>query len=307
MIINGKESEVMVNDKLSNKEKRKKKKKVEESYDNRTKWTPFSIVSMIILCIFTIAFIFPFYWIITGAFKDQAATITIPPQWFPTDITFKNWIMLAKQPLLRWTFNSFFVAIITTALVCITSSFAGYVLAKKVFPGRKVIFWMLIAAMSLPKQVIMVPLFNLLTKMDMINTYQALILPAVGWPFGIFLMKQFSETIPSELIEAAKIDGCSQLSIFKNVVVPIVKPGIGALAIFTFISSWNDYFMQLILVRSQDMQTLPLGIALMQAEFTTNYGLMMAGAAIASVPMIIIFIVCQKSFTQGITVGAVKG
>lgn len=285
----------------------KKKKKVEEAYDTRTKWTLGSIVSFIILCFLTIAFIFPFYWIITGAFKDQAATITIPPQWFPEKITLSNWISLGKQPLVRWTFNSFFVAISTTILVCVTSSLAGYVLAKKIFPGKKVIFWMLIAAMALPKQVIMVPLFNLLTKMDMINTYRALILPAVGWPFGIFLMKQFSETIPSELIEAAKIDGCNQLSIFKNVVVPIVKPGIGALAIFTFISSWNDYFMQLILIRSSDMQTLPLGIATMQAEFTTNYGLMMAGAAIASIPMIIIFLICQKSFTQGITVGAVKG
>ena len=286
---------------------KKKKKKTEELYDTRMKWTPGNIVSFIILCILTIIFIFPFYWIITGSFKDQAATIAVPPQWFPIDFTLKNWISLAKQPLVRWTFNSFFIAISTTVLVCVTSTLAGYVLAKKRFPGRRIIFWALIAAMALPKQVIMVPLFNLLTKMDLINTYRALILPAVGWPFGIFLMKQFSETIPSELIEASRIDGCTQLGTFWSVVIPIVKPGIGALAIFTFITSWNDYFMQLILIRSTDMQTLHLGIALMQAEFTTNYGLMMAGAAIASIPMIIIFLICQKSFTQGITVGAVKG
>ncbi|MCD2502871.1 carbohydrate ABC transporter permease [Clostridium sp. NSJ-145] len=286
---------------------KKKKKKTEELYDTRTKWTPGNIASFIILCMLTIIFIFPFYWIITGSFKDQAATIAVPPQWFPTDFTLKNWISLAKQPLVRWTFNSFFIAISTTVLVCVTSTLAGYVLAKKRFPGRHLIFWALIAAMALPKQVIMVPLFNLLTKLDLINTYRGLILPAVGWPFGIFLMKQFSETIPSELIEASRIDGCTQLGTFRNVVIPIVKPGIGALAIFTFITSWNDYFMQLILIRSTDMQTLPLGIALMQAEFTTNYGLMMAGAAIASIPMIIIFLICQKSFTQGITVGAVKG
>ena len=286
---------------------KKKKKKTEELYDTRMKWTAGNIVSFIILCILTIIFIFPFYWIITGSFKDQAATIAVPPQWFPTDFTLKNWISLAKQPLVRWTFNSFFIAISTTVLVCVTSTLAGYVLAKKRFPGRHLIFWALIAAMALPKQVIMVPLFNLLTKLDLINTYRGLILPAVGWPFGIFLMKQFSETIPSELIEASRIDGCTQLGTFRNVVIPIVKPGIGALAIFTFITSWNDYFMQLILIRSTDMQTLPLGIALMQAEFTTNYGLMMAGAAIASIPMIIIFLICQKSFTQGITVGAVKG
>lgn len=286
----------------------KEKKKTEELYDSRTKkWTPACILSFIVLCILTIPFIFPFYWIITGAFKNQKATMAIPPEWIPHVWTLENWFSLAKQPLVRWTFNSFFIAICTTILVCITSSLAGYVLAKKRFPGRMIIFWCLIGAMSLPKQVIMVPLFNLLTKLDMINTYQALIFPAVGWPFGIFLMKQFSESVPTELIEAARIDGCNQIKTFINVVIPIVKPGIGALAIFTFISSWNDYFMQLILIRSKTMQTLPLGIATMQAEFTVNYGLMMAGAAIASIPMIIIFLICQKSFTQGITVGAIKG
>lgn len=284
-----------------------KKKKEEELYDHRLKWTPGNITAMVILCIATIIFIFPFYWIVSGSFKVQEATMAIPPQWIPNDPTLKNWTDLAALPLGRWTFNSFLIAISTTILVCVTSAFAGYVLAKKRFPGRMLIFWMLIAAMALPKQVIMVPLFTILTKLNWIDTYQALILPAVGWPFGIFLMKQFSETIPSELIEAAKIDGCSQLGIFKNVVLPIVKPGLGALAIFTFISSWNDYFMQLILIRSKDMQTLPLGIATVQAEFTSNYGLLMAGAALASIPMIIIFLICQKSFTQGITIGAVKG
>ncbi len=120
-------------------------------------------------------------------------------------------------------------------------------------------------------------------------------------------MKQFSQGIPGELLEAAKIDGCSEIRIFCNIVIPLVKPGIGALAIFTFISSWNDYFMQLILIRSKDMVTLPLGVALLQSEFTTNYGSIMAGATLASLPMIIIFIAFQKYFTQGIAMGAVKG
>ncbi|MGG7142138.1 carbohydrate ABC transporter permease [Clostridium nigeriense] len=284
-----------------------KKKEKEELYDWRSQWTVKHVISLIILCIFTVVFIFPFYWIITGAFKDQAAALSIPPQWWPKTPTMANLINLAKQPLVRWTFNSFFIAISTTFLVCLTASLAGYVLAKKRFPGRKLIFWLLIGAMALPKQVIMVPLFTILTKLDWIDTYKSLILPAVGWPFGIFLMKQFSETIPSELIEAAKIDGCSELRIFKSIVLPIVKPGVAALAIFTFISSWNDYFMQLILIRSKTMQTLPLGIATMQLEFTTDYGLMMTGAALASIPMIIIFLIFQKSFTQGITIGAVKG
>ncbi|MGL5244193.1 MAG: carbohydrate ABC transporter permease [Sarcina sp.] len=286
--------------------KRNKKKDL-ELYDSRNKLTPKSIMALIVLGMCAILFIFPFYWIITGAFKDQASTILIPPQWFPKNPTLQNWIDLFKSPVVQSTFNSFFIAFSTMVLVCLTSALAGYVLAKKRFPGRQVIFWLLIIAMALPKQVILVPLFNILTKMGWINTYKSLILPAVGWPFGIFLMKQFSQTIPTELIEAAKIDGCSELGIFKNVVLPIVKPGVGALAIFTFINSWNDYFMQLILIRSNDMQTLPLMVANMQLEFTTNYGLMMAGAALASIPMIVIFLIFQKAFTQGITIGAVKG
>lgn len=267
-------------------------------------WTILAMLFIINLALF---FIFPFYWIVTGAFKVQNVAIAIPPEWFPLQPTLDNWVKLFEAPALRWLFNSFFVAFSTMVLVCVTASMAGYVLAKKQFPGRKLVFWTFIAAMSLPKQVILIPLVNILADFRWIDTYQSLIFPAVAWPFGIFLMKQFTQTLPVELIEAAKIDGCSEWRIFTDIVLPIVKPGIGALAIFTFMSSWNDYFSQLIFIRSKAMQTLPLGVALMQQEFTTNYGVLMAGAALASLPMILIFLAFQKYFTQGITMGAVKG
>ncbi|MDF2614894.1 MAG: ABC-type sugar transport system, permease component [Clostridia bacterium] len=273
----------------------------------KTKPTVLSVLSMALLTFFTIFFIFPFYWIVTGSFKIQNVAVQVPPEWFPLAPTLDNWIALFKTPVLRWTFNSFFVATCTLVIVCTTAAMAGYALAKIKFPGRNFVFWLFIAAMALPKQVIMIPLFTILVKLNWINTYQALILPAVGWPFGVFLMKQFTQTVPSELIEAAKIDGCTQMGIFTRIIVPLVKPGLGALAIFTFMNSWNDYFMQLILTRSVTMQTLPLGVALLKAEFTTPYGVLMAGATLASLPMIIIFIVFQKYFTQGITMGAVKG
>jgi multiple sugar transport system permease protein len=265
------------------------------------------VIFMIMIIILAIIFIFPFYWIATGAFKPQSVTVQIPPQWFPKAPTLENFKELAKQPLLNWTANSFIIAFATMFIVCITATMSGYVLAKKNFPGRNIIFWSLIVAMALPKQVVMIPLFTILSKLHWINTYQALILPAAGWPFGVFLMKQFSQGVPNELLEAAKIDGCSELRTFWSIVMPLVKPGVGALAIFTFISAWNDYFMQLIVIRSAKMMTLPIGVALLQQEFTTNYGVIMAGAALASLPMIIIFILFQKSFTQGITMGAVKG
>ncbi|UKS30501.1 carbohydrate ABC transporter permease [Paenibacillus sp. HWE-109] len=275
----------------------------------KREWTPMKVLSTLLLLISTLVFIFPFYWIVTGAFKIQTVATAIPPEWFPLKPTVSNWLELFKNPIWRWTLNSFIISVVEMIAVCLVSSTAGYVLAKKVFPGRKIIFTMFIAAMALPKQVILVPLFTMLADFGWVNTYHGLILPAIGWPFGVFLMKQFSQTIPGELIEAAKMDGCSEIRLFSTIILPLLKPALGALAIFTFIASWNDYFSQLIMVRSTSMMTLPLGVSMMttQSEFMTNYGVLMAGAALASVPMIAIFLIFQKAFTQGITMGAVKG
>lgn len=269
----------------------------------------FNILSFMLLSSLTIFFIFPFYWIASGAFKLQDVAIALPPEWFPMAPTFENFEQLLVPLTARWFFNSVFVSLSTTILVCTTASLAGYALAKKRFPGVAILFAIFIGAMALPKQVILIPLLRLITEMKLMDTYRALILPAVGWPFGIFLMKQFSHSVPDSLLESADIDGCGEIKKFTNIVLPIVKPGIGALAIFTFISSWNDYFSQLVFTNSETMKTLPLGLASMaqNAEFSLNYGLLMAGALLASLPMIIVFLMFQSFFTQGITVGAVKG
>ncbi|MGX7099516.1 carbohydrate ABC transporter permease [Globicatella sanguinis] len=269
----------------------------------------FNILSFTLLSALTIFFIFPFYWIASGAFKIQDVAIAMPPEWFPMTPTMDNFKQLLIPLTARWFFNSVFVSLATTILVCSTASLAGYALAKKRFPGVKLLFAIFVGAMALPKQVILIPLLRLITEMQLMDTYRALILPAVGWPFGIFLMKQFSHSVPDSLLESADIDGCGEVKKFINIVLPIVKPGIGALAIFTFISSWNDYFSQLVFTNSETMKTLPLGLASMaqNAEFSLNYGLLMAGALLASLPMIIVFLMFQSFFAQGITVGAVKG
>ena len=246
-------------------------------------------------------------FILTGAFKHQLVAVAFPPEWFPRNPTLINFIDLFKQPTTRWIANSFIISILTMALVCTTSTLAGYVLAKKRFIGAKTVFWIFIAAMSLPKQVILIPLVQLISSWGFHDTLAACILPAAGWPFGIFLMKQFTQTMPTELIEAAKIDGYGEFHIFTTIVVPLVKPGIAALAIFTFIAAWNDYFSQLVFLNSRIKLTLPLGLATLAQEFGANYGVLMAGALLASIPMIAIFLIFQKSFTQGITMGAVKG
>lgn len=273
----------------------------------KKKITPFVVVSFVILTLLTILFIFPFYWIITGAFKSLSAAVAVPPQWFPADPTLENFVTLFKNPAARWMFNSIFISAVTMLLVCVTASLAGYVLAKKRFYGQKILFSIFIFAMALPKQVITVPLVNMISAMGIHNTLAAVILPLIGWPFGIFLMKQFSENIPGELLESAKIDGCNEWKTFWSIAFPIVKPGFAALAIFTFINTWNDYFMQLVMLPGRDNFTISIGVATLQAEFSTNYGLIMAGAFLAAIPIVTVFLLFQKSFTQGITMGAVKG
>ena len=192
-------------------------------------------------------------------------------------------------------------------LTCFTAAMAGYALAKKRFIGRSVVFTLIVCAMALPKQVILIPLLREMSSLHLYNTIWAVILPIVGWPFGVFLIKQFGEGIPGEMMEAAKIDGANEWKTFTAIAYPMIKPGVGALAIFTFINSWNDYFMQLIMLSSTSNLTISLGIAKLQAENATDFGLIMAGAALAAVPIIVVFLIFQKYFTKGITMGAVKG
>lgn len=267
----------------------------------------YDVTVMIVMLLLAVLFIFPVYWIVTGSFKDAVAINAAKPQWFPLSPTIENYMRLFKKPALLWLFNSVFMSVLAMGLTCITAAMAGYALAKKRFVGQKLLFTILICAMALPKQVVLVPLLKEMSFLRMHDTMWAVILPTVGWPFGIFLMKQFSEIIPTEMLEAVKIDGAGEVQTFLTIVLPIVKPGVGALAIFTFISTWNDYFLQLIMLNSQKTLTISLGIAKLQAEMSNDFGLIMAGAALAAVPIITIFLMFQKYFTQGITMGAVKG
>ena len=267
----------------------------------------YKIFSVIILIAVVLFFLFPLYWIITGSFKNNAEITAREPIWFPMSPTMENYMELFDNPAFLWLFNIIFISAAAMLLTCITASLAGYALGKKRFIGRGVLFTIIICAMALPKQVIVIPLAQLMTFLNLKDTLWAVILPTVGWPFGVFLMKQFSESIPTEILEAARVDGAGELRTFFSVVFPMIKPGIGALAIFTFVNTWNDYFLQLVMLISEEQWTLPLAIANMQGEMSTDYGLIMAGAALASVPIIIVFIAFQKYFTQGIAMGAVKG
>ena len=234
------------------------------------------------MIILAILFIFPLYWIITGAFKTSQEIYATTPVWFPGQWVLSNFDKLFKyrsaplfeigglvgphgarrHPLADQ--HRLFMSVAAMLLTCITAAMAGYALAKKRFIGRGILFALIVCAMALPKQVILIPLLKEMSALHLYNSLWAVIFPTVGWPFGVFLMKQFSESIPGEMLEAARIDGASEARTFTQIVVPMVKPGIGALAIFTFINSWNDYFMQLVMLASSNVFTLPLGIATLQ-------------------------------------------
>ena len=269
--------------------------------------TAYKVFAVVILIMLAIFFLFPLYWIVTGSFKSAIDINAKVPVWFPMNPTMGNYDKLFAKPAFLWLFNIVFISAMAMILTCITAALAGYALGKKRFYGRTILFTIIICAMALPKQVIVIPLAQEMKLLHMSDTLWAVILPTVGWPFGVFLMKQFSETIPNEILEAARVDGAGELKTFFSVVFPMIKPGIGALAIFTFVNTWNDYFLQLVMMTSEEKWTLPLAIANMQGEMSSDFGLIMAGAALASIPIIVVFIAFQKYFTQGIAMGAVKG
>ena len=300
------------------------------------------IASTVVVCIIAVLFTFPLYWIITGSFKTKLDILAAEPVWWPSEFVMTNYQNLMSKrsaPLfeiafggwsfklfglvfsmnkitilgptvpaaIRWLVNTVFMSVSSMLITCLTAAMAGYVLAKKRFYGKGIIFTLVVCAMALPKQVILIPLLREMSALELYDTIWAVIFPIVGWPFGVFLLKQFAEGIPTEMVEACRIDGASEWRTFTDVMFPMIKPGVGACAIFTFINSWNDYFMQLVMLTSTKRVTISLGIATMQAENATDFGLLMAGSALASVPIIIVFLVFQKYFTKGITMGAVKG
>lgn len=288
------------------------------------RFTPYYVIMVVLLAIMAVFFLFPLYWIITGSVKEKSDIIIKSGEmvkWIPTTVSWDNFTRLFKSktelfgvgmPMaIRWLFNSVFISVAAMGLTCATSSLAGYVLAKKQFWGKGLIFGLFVCAMALPKQVILIPLMRQMSSLGFLKSVWgsmfAVICPVVGWPFGVFMMKQFSENIPSSLLEAARIDGAGELTTFLNVAFPIIKPGFGALAIFTFINSWNEYPLQLVMLTQNESKTIALGIASKLSEMSNDFGLIMAGAALASVPIIIVFLCFQRYFTQGITMGAVKG
>jgi len=266
--------------------------------------------ALAVVIFFAIALFMPIIWMILGSFKIQRVALAYPPEFIPSNPTLENWIhLLVDRPSLQWLINSFIVAGGISLFGVITSTFAGYAFGKKEFPGRTILFWIILMTMMLPRQIYLIPLFVLMKNLGWFNSYQGMIAPYLVYPFGIFLMRQFMQSIPDELLEAGRMDGANELQLFWSIVVPLSRPAIGAIAIFGFMAGWNDYLWQLVMTTDESWMTLPVGISKLTASGvgSIDIGVGMAGATFAFIPMLLIFLLFQRHFIKGITVGALKG
>jgi len=249
----------------------------------------------------------PYYWMVSCSVKTSANIFAVPPQWIPNPITWRAYGEAWRaQDFTRYFLNSALVSAAITAGNLLLASLAGYSLCKFRYFGRGALFLLILSTMMLPLEVTMVPLFLIVKKLDWPNTYAGLIVPFLVEGFGVFLMRQYLQSIPNELIEAARIDGASELRIYAQIVMPLCKPALAALGVFTFREAWDMYIWPLIIVTKDSLRTLPLGISLFMSSFGTAWDQLMAVAAIGTLPMILLFFFLQRSFIQGIAISGLK-
>jgi multiple sugar transport system permease protein len=267
------------------------------------------VVAYLVLGVTTILSLFPFYWLLLTAFTPTESSIKLPPDFIPLHASLVNFERLFSQSpdVWNWMLNSLIIALSVTAFHVFFDTLSGYAFAKRRFPGRNLFFWMIISTLMIPPQVTLVPLYLVIRQVNLVNNLWGVILPGFADVFGIFLMRQYIQTLPTELLEAARIDGASEPGIFWRIILPLSRPAIGALAIFSFVRSWNAFLWPLIVLQKTKTMTLPVGVASLQNEFAVDYGLIFAGAAIAAVPMIVFFLLFQRYFMEGVRMGALKG
>jgi ABC-type glycerol-3-phosphate transport system permease component len=268
-----------------------------------------SLLAYLSLGLLALVFLFPFYWMMVSATMSLAQIGQYPPLLVPGGHLIDNWITLSGMfPLIRAFTNSLFISITTTVLQLFFCSLGGYAFAKYNFPGREKLFIALLATMMIPSAVGLIPWYIMMSKFHWVDTYQALIVPGMVSAFGIFWMRQFvSASIPDELLQAARIDGCGDFGIYWRIVLPIILPGLGALGIMTFMAIWNDYLGPLVIIRTLLKYTLPLVIGAMSSNLGTRIHLQLLGAAFATGPVLVVFFFASRRFIAGLTAGALKG
>lgn len=252
--------------------------------------------------------LFPFYWTVANSLKLESGILASPPQWWPSPLVFHNYPNLFKHlpGFSRFFFNSVLVAAVVTIGQAFFSTLAGYAFAKLRFPGRDAIFFAMLLGLMVPFQVNLIPLYKIMDALSWLDTYWALILPNMMSIFNVFLMRQFIKSIPDELFDAARIDGCGEFGVFWRIAFPLALPGTATLVIFAFMGSWNSFLWPRIVTSSEKLYTLPVGLTQLQLKNTINHGEILAGTTLAALPMILIFMFMQRQFIEGMTAGAVK-
>lgn len=249
----------------------------------------------------------PLLWMIAASFMPTGEANMYPPRLLPTAPTLDHYRELfARQHLARYAFNSAMIALLVTGISLLINSMAGYAFAKFRFRGRDRVFRFLLGALVIPTQVAMLPLFLMLKQLGLINTYWGVIVPSAATIFGIFLVRQFAFSIPDSLLDAARIDGASEFRIYRSIVLPVIRPILVTLAIFTFMTAWNDFMWPLIVLTDSSMYTLPVALANLSGEHVRDTELMMAGSVLTILPVMLMFVWLQRFYVAGVTAGSVK-
>jgi multiple sugar transport system permease protein len=269
-----------------------------------------STIKYLLLTIGAVIMLLPFVWMLLSSSMSSEEVIARPLTWFPSELRFENYRALADAiPLGRMYFNSLFVTTLVTLGVLATSSLAGYGFAKFAFPGRDVLFVLVLTTLMIPFFVVLIPVFYLVSELGWVNSYPGLIVPNIVTGFGIFLMRQYMLSLPDEVLDAARIDGASEFEIFWRIVLPLSMPVIGALGILSFVYQWNNFLWPLVVARSSDMWTVPVGLNSLRvyASSAEVINIQMAGAALAIVPVMTVFLLLQRYFVRGIALTGMKG
>ncbi len=250
----------------------------------------------------------PLAWMVSVSFMPTGEASHFPPPLLPSHATLDAYRELFERTGMARNFgNSLLVSVSITALSLLVNTMAGYAFAKLKFKGRERIFQLLLAALVIPAQVAMLPLFLMMKQLHLVNSYGGVIVPALATVFGIFLVRQYARSIPDELLEAARIDGAGELRIFFQIVLPMLKPVLVTLSIFTFMAAWNDFMWPLIVLTDQEHYTLPVALASLSREHIQDVEMMMAGAVITVLPVLLLFLLLQRYYIQGLLLGSVKG
>lgn len=252
----------------------------------------------------------PFYWTIVTSFKSREEVMLFPPTFWPMKPTTEHWIGLTKLTFGSFSLffrNSAFISFTVTALILLTSALSGYVFSKHRFRGRDALFVGILCMLMIPFNISIIPLYAMMVDFKWTNTYWPLIIPSIYSPFGIFLMRQFIQSIPDELIDAARIDGASEFGIFFRVIVPLSTAALGALAIFTFIGQWDDFLWPLVIIDESKLYTLPLALSRFRGRTTTDVGGLAAASLVAVIPVLIVYFFAQRRFIEGIAMTGIKG